>query len=130
MDSRTHYYEGMFLLDSADFAGDPDGLTSTMTGLLERFGGNVVAHRPWQDGRLAYEVAGRRKGLHYLILFTLDPAKMTELNRACTLNDKILRTMFIHHSKVIFDATVDSIDPQEQAEDEAPEPVEVGADED
>ena len=50
---KTNYYEGMFLLDSADFASDPDGMTKMLTDLIERVGGTISAHRPWQDGRLA-----------------------------------------------------------------------------
>ncbi|MGC1272764.1 MAG: 30S ribosomal protein S6 [Planctomycetaceae bacterium] len=118
----TNYYEGMFLVDSADFASDPDGVTATLTELVERVGGNIAAHRPWQDGRLAYEVKGRRKGLHYLIMFTLETAKMAELNRACRLNEKILRTLFITHPKVLFDASVASISPEEEHSEPQAEP--------
>ena len=109
---KTNYYEGMFLLDSADFASDPDGMAKMLTDLIERFGGTVAAHRPWQDGRLAYEIEGRRKGLHYLVMVTLDTSKMNELNRALRLNEKVLRTMFIVHPQVLFDATVASISPE------------------
>ncbi|MBA3314375.1 MAG: 30S ribosomal protein S6 [Planctomycetota bacterium] len=107
----TNNYEGMFLLDSADYASDPDGMSQMLTELIERLGGTVAAHRPWQDGRLAYEIKGRRKGLHYLVMFTLDTSKMAEVNRACRLNEKILRTLFITHPKVLFDATVAAINP-------------------
>ena len=118
--AATNYYEGMFLLDSADFASDPDGMTKMLTDLVERFGGTIAAHRPWQDGRLAYEIKGRRKGLHYLVMFTLDTSKMGELNRACRLNEKLLRTMFIAQPKVLFDATVASVNPEaEHAEQPA-----------
>jgi small subunit ribosomal protein S6 len=117
---KTNYYEGMFLLDSADFASDPDGMTAMLIDLIERHGGTVAAHRPWQDGRLAYEIKGRRKGLHYLVMFTLDTAKMTDLNRACRLNEKILRTLFLVHPKILFDATVAAISPEaEHAEEPA-----------
>jgi len=109
---KTNYYEGMFLLDSADFASDPDGMAKMLTDLIERVGGTIAAHRPWQDGRLAYEIKGRRKGLHYLVMFTLDTSKMVELNRSCRLNEKLLRTMFIVQPKVLFDATVASISPE------------------
>ncbi len=105
----TYYYEGMFLLDSADFASDPEGSAAMVSDLVTRFGGDVTAHRPWQDGRLAYEIEGRRKGLHYLVMFTLDGSKMADLNRACKLNEKVLRTMFIRHPKVLFDANVSAI---------------------
>lgn len=118
----TNYYEGMFLVDSADFASDPDGVTAVLTDLIERLDGKVAAHRPWQDGRLAYEIKGRRKGLHYLIMFTLETAKMPELNRACRLNDKVLRSLFLTHPKVLFDATVAAISPEEEHNEPEPEP--------
>lgn len=120
---KTNYYEGMFLLDSADYASDPDGMAESLTGLIERLGGTVAAHRPWQDGRLAYEIEGRRKGLHYLLMFTLDTSKMAEVNRACRLNEKVLRTLFISHPKILFDATVAAINPDAEpaeATEEAP----------
>lgn len=119
----TNYYEGMFLLDSADFASDPDGMTAMLTDMIEKVGGSVAAHRPWQDGRLAYEIEGRRKGLHYLVMFTVETAKMAEINRACRLNDKILRTLFLKHSRLLFDATVAAINP-ESAQPEEQEPAE------
>lgn len=109
--ATTNYYEGMFLLDSADYASDPDGMSHMLTDLIEKLGGTIAAHRPWQDGRLAYEIKGRRKGLHYLVMFTLDTAKMDDLNRACRLNEKILRTLFTSHPKILFDATVAAIHP-------------------
>ena len=117
----TYYYEGMFLLDSADFASDPEGMTSMVNDLVGRFGGEVAAHRPWQDGRLAYEIEGRRKGLHYLAMFTLDGSKMGELNRACRLNEKVLRTMFIRHPKVLFDANVAAITGEGESSDQPAE---------
>ena len=109
----VNYYEGMFLLDSADFAADHDGMTKMLTDLVERVGGTIAAHRPWQDGRLAYEIKGRRKGLHYLIMFTMETSRMAELNRAIRLNEKILRVMFLSQPKVLFDATVHSLAPEE-----------------
>ena len=124
---KTNYYEGMFLLDSADFAADPDGMASHLVELVEKVGGQVVAHRPWQDGRLAYEIKGRRKGLHYLVMFTAETSVMNELNRACRLNEKVLRTLFLSHPKVMFDATVAAISPEAEQDESAGEEAVVAA---
>ncbi|QDT66233.1 30S ribosomal protein S6 [Calycomorphotria hydatis] len=121
-------YEGMFLLDSAKFASDPDGAVADLTGIIEKCEGEIVAHRPWQDGRLAYEIEGRRKGLHYLIMFRMPPTKMDEFDRACHLSDRVLRQMTIRHPDVLFEAMVASISPDAAAETEE-EPVAAGADE-
>jgi small subunit ribosomal protein S6 len=113
----------MFLLDSGQFASDPDGLAQNVTDMLEKAGGTLVAQRPWQDGRLAYEIAGRRKGLHYLAYFRLEPDKITGLNRSCRLNDRILRHMFIQQPPTLFDAMVSALTGEAQPEvEDAPEP--------
>jgi len=52
----VNLYEGMFLVDSNKFANDPDGTASTILALLEKSEGEIVAHRPWQDGKLAYPI--------------------------------------------------------------------------
>jgi ribosomal protein S6 len=70
---------------------------------------------------LAYDIAGRRKGLHYLTYFRVDPEKLTGLNRACRLNDRILRHLFIEQPVTLFDAMVAALTGEGQtkeAEDE------------
>jgi len=102
-------YEGMFLLDSNRFAADPDGVQQQVKGILDRVGANVVASRPWQEGKLCYPIEGQRKGLYFLACFRMDGSQMTELNRLCKLNDTVLRQLVIRHPKVIFDAMVDAL---------------------
>ena len=106
---RQHFYEGMFLVDSGKFATDPDGVTDEIMTVLAKAGATVVAHRPWQDGKLAYEIEGMKKGLHYIVCFTMRGAGMKTLIRQCQLNETIVRQMIIAHSQQIFDATVASL---------------------
>ena len=106
---RQHFYEGMFLVDSGKFATDPDGVTGEIMTVLAKAGATVVAHRPWQDGKLAYEIQGMKKGLHYIVCFTMRGAGMKTLIRQCQLNETIIRQMIIAHSQQIFDATVAAI---------------------
>lgn len=106
---REHYYEGMFLVDSGKFAMDPDSVTNDILAVLKRAGATVVAHRPWQDGKLAYEINGMKKGLHYIVCFTMPGSGMKTLVRQCTLSETIVRQMIINHPQTIFDATVAAI---------------------
>ncbi|GAB4153436.1 MAG: hypothetical protein Tsb009_29860 [Planctomycetaceae bacterium] len=99
-------YEGMFLLDSGKFAANPDGMAQGIVDLLEKAGATVEAHRPWQDGRLAYEIEGRKKGLHYLTYFRIDPEAIKPLTRACKLSDIVIRHLFIKQPQSLFDAMV------------------------
>lgn len=113
-------YEGMFLLDSGQFASDPEGMAKIVTDTIEKAGGTLAEHRPWQDGKLAYEIAGRRKGLHYLTYFRMDPSAVTTLNRSVSLTDKILRHLVIQQPQTLFDAMVAALggDGEEEAAEE------------
>jgi small subunit ribosomal protein S6 len=106
---REHLYEGMFLVDSGKFAMDPDSVTNDILAVLKRAGATVVAHRPWQDGKLAYEINGMKKGLHYIVCFTMPGSGMKTLVRQCQLSETIVRQMVINHPQSIFDATVAAI---------------------
>jgi small subunit ribosomal protein S6 len=105
----TNYYEGMFLIHSGRFASDSEGVTQELMGILEKCEAEVVAHRAWTEGKLAYEIENQRKGLHYLVMFRMPPTNNPQLNRLCQLSDNILRHMIIKHPQSLFDANVASI---------------------
>ncbi len=116
---KQNLYEGMFLVDSAQFANDPDGTTAAIMAILERAGATVVAHRPWQDGKLAYEIEGRRKGLHYVVCFRMPSAGVKVVTRQSQLSDIILRQMVIRHTTELFNAMVDVLNGVAEAAAEA-----------
>ncbi|MEX0700656.1 MAG: 30S ribosomal protein S6 [Planctomycetales bacterium] len=107
-------YEGMFLVESGKFATDPDGVANHILGLLDKVGAEIVVHRPWQDGKLAYEIEGHRKGLHYLVCFKLPGQGLTELARSVKLSDLVLRHLVTRHPRKIFDALVASLTSDEE----------------
>lgn len=106
---RENLYEGMFLVDSGKFAMDPDGVVGDIMAVLKRAGATVVAHRPWQDGKLAYEIDGMKKGLHYIVCFTMPSAGMKVLTRQSQLSETIVRNLVIKQPREVFDATVAAI---------------------
>ena len=110
---ELHLYEGMFLVDSNKFASDPEGITGNILGVLEKAGATVVAHLPWQDGKLAYQIDRYRKGLHYLTYFKMPGSGADVLTRACKLNDIIIRHMIIRHPQSLFDASVAALSATE-----------------
>lgn len=97
-------YECMFLLDSSRYAQDPAGVEGEVKEIIERVGGALVASAPFQDGKLAYEIAGRRKGLHYLTYFKADSSVVDELNRVVRINELVLRHLVVEHQDRLFDA--------------------------
>jgi len=114
-------YEGMFLLNSGKYAADPDGVSNQVVGILEKAGATVVAHRPWQDGRLAYLIEGHRKGLHFLTYFRMDGQGLSDVTRACKLNDVVLRHLVIKQPKKLFDAMVAALNGDEASRAPSPE---------
>ncbi|MCA9038872.1 MAG: 30S ribosomal protein S6 [Planctomycetaceae bacterium] len=103
----------MFLLDSAQFAADPEGTAKQVLTILENAGAQIDAHRPWQDGRLAYEIDGHKKGLHYLVLFRLDGSAMAGVTRQCRLSDAIIRQLMLKHPRVLYDAIIETLSGHE-----------------
>ena len=107
-------YEGMFVFDSGDYATDGEEYVARVIELIERADGTVEADRMWVDGRLAYPIRNKRKGVHHIVLFRMDPAKVKDFDRTCKLEDRILRHMVIRPPEEIYHATVDVVNPPEE----------------
>ncbi|MHC4875226.1 MAG: 30S ribosomal protein S6 [Planctomycetota bacterium] len=105
----TGHYEGMFILNSGKFGADPEAAGAEVSGIIEKIGGEVVAHRPWQDTKLAYPIDGHRKGLYYLTFFTAESTRLNEINRIVQLNENIIRHMVISHQQDLFSRMVEMI---------------------
>jgi small subunit ribosomal protein S6 len=99
-------YEGMFILDSNRYSRDPSGVSGGVTELIQAAGGTMLASRLWEDRRLAYPIAGHRKGTYWLTYFRLNSAKLAELNHQCALSDTVVRTLFLKVDPRIVDALV------------------------
>jgi small subunit ribosomal protein S6 len=63
--------------------------------MLEKIGAQVLATRPWQDGKLSYPIDGQRKGVHFLTYFTADSLKVHDLDRMVKLSELVLRHLII-----------------------------------
>jgi small subunit ribosomal protein S6 len=86
----------MFIWDSNRFSRDPSATAQQVQSMVEKAGGEVLASRLWDDGRkLAYPVAGHKKGTYWLTYFNLESTRLHEVNRACQLNDSLLRHLFV-----------------------------------
>lgn len=107
----TNVYEGMFLLDSNRYARDPNGVSSEIAQIVEKCGGEILVSRLWSDQRLAYPINGHRKGIYWLTYFKLDSLKQTQLNRACQLNESIMRSLVLRVDDRLVDALVQHAAP-------------------
>ena len=100
-------YEGLFILDPNRYGHDPDGISGQIPALIEKFGGEILVSRLWEERRLAYPVKGQRKGTYWLIYFKLDSNQLLEVKKQCQINDNLLRVLFLKVDPRIVDALVE-----------------------
>lgn len=83
-------------LDQEEVDAFSDKLTSTLEGLK----GKSLEVEKTGRKRLPYEVKGYSDGYLMTTLFELPEEQVAELKRLISLNDNIIRTMFVEASKV------------------------------
>jgi small subunit ribosomal protein S6 len=89
-------YEGMFLLDTSKMSGDVPGAVAKLHSVLEKHHAEILASRPWDDRKLAYQIRNHKKGLYYLIYFRCDTKNLGELEHDFKLNETIMRLLILH----------------------------------
>jgi len=95
-------YEAMFLVDPGDAASWGD-LAKHLTGILERYGAQIVGLTRWDERKLAYPVASRKRGTYVLSFFALTGSQaIPQIERDCQLSEKVLRALILRadHFKV------------------------------
>jgi len=108
MNEKFNTYEGMFLLDSS--GSDFNAASQPVTNILARYEAQVLAMKPWDDRRLAYEIQGRKRALYVLAYFKLDPAKVVEIEHDCELDERILRSLILRRD-TLTDAQINAPTP-------------------
>lgn len=99
-------YECMFIFDPNTYARDPGGVSGRIPRMVEDCDGEMLASRLWNEQKLAYPIRGRRKGTYWLSYFRMDANKVVDFNRACRLNDSILRNLTLKVEPRLADALV------------------------
>ena len=99
-------YEGLFIFDSTRYGRDQDGVPGQVNELIEKLGGEVLVSRLWDERRLAFPINGQRKGTYWLTYFRLESTKLPELKHPCSINENILRVLFLKVEPRIVDALV------------------------
>ena len=88
-------YECMFLFNANSYAKNPAGATNAVEEIIKSVDGEILAARLWNEQKLAYPVKGHRKGAYWLTYVKMESTEVDKLNRACRLNDLILRHLVI-----------------------------------
>ncbi len=102
----TQCYDCFFLFDSNKYNRDPGGVSGEVQKLIEELGGEILASRLWEERKLAYPINGHNKGTYWITYFNIDGRKLTEFNRACQLNENIMRFLVTKVDPRLVDALV------------------------
>jgi small subunit ribosomal protein S6 len=123
-------YECMVILDPNKYAQDPNGMGGQIPGLVEKFGGEVLVSRLWNEQKLAYPIDGHKKGTYWLTYFRLDSLKLVEFNREIRINESIMRCMTLKVDPRLVDDLVAHAKGERKARpvesEAAPSPVAAG----
>lgn len=107
MAETVKVYEAMYILDVTRYGRNPDGVTGTITKMVEDLGGEMLVARLWDERRLAYPIEGQRKGAYWLTYFKMATGDIQKLERAAQLNENVLRSLVLSIDPRIVDALVE-----------------------
>ena len=86
-------YEAMFLVDSNRARQDHAKVVEELTAVLQKGGAQVVNCDKWDERKLAYPIAKRRRGTYYLAHFRAEGEAIGRIERAASLDEAILRVL-------------------------------------
>jgi small subunit ribosomal protein S6 len=99
-------YEALFIFDSNKYSRDAAGVSGQVAQVLQKHGGEILANRLWEERRMAYPIAGQRKGMYWLTYFRLDSKALSAVERDFQLSESILRSLTLKVDPRIADALV------------------------
>ena len=87
-------YDGMFLFDPT-FATEFANVEQEVKRLMERIDGEIVLMRKWDERKLAYDIAKRKRGCYVLVYFKAPVSNITALERDARLSEHVLRLLVL-----------------------------------
>lgn len=115
-DTRIKLYEGLFLFPQAVLA-DLAGAVEHVQTILARAGAEVIAFSKWDERKLAYDIAGNKRGVYLLVYFRAATGKLVGIERDCNLSERLLRTLIIRADHMTEDQ-MRATDARQKLEDE------------
>ncbi len=92
-DSTPKLYEGMFLMTQGSVTAGVDSAMDIIRGMLERADAEIIHLYRWEERKLAYPIAGQKRGTFFLTHFNAPPQAIAAVERECNLSEDVLRVM-------------------------------------
>ena len=86
-------YEAMFVLDTG--SKPLEAFQEDIKQLIARHGGQILKAEKWTERRLAYPIAGKKRGTYYIVFFEALTSAITALEKEIHLKDQYLRVLFL-----------------------------------
>jgi len=90
----------MFLVDSAEAAGDWEGINEVIRNLLEKGGAEIISMKKWDERKLAYDIKGKSRGTYILCYFRARGEMITAIERGIRLSEKIMRVLILSAEQI------------------------------
>ena len=92
---KARLYEALILLHQEAVADDFSGCVDLVRQIFERAEAQVVVLRKWDERKLAYEIAGQKRGTFLLAYFHAEGGQIANIERDCSLSEQVLRVLII-----------------------------------
>jgi len=86
-------YETMFLVDNTRAKDHVEDVVADLREMVVRAGGEVVNCEKWDERKLAYTIAGRKRATYCICHWNGPPDAVAKLERACRLSEMVLRVL-------------------------------------
>lgn len=91
---RINSYEALVLFPQSATA-DLQACADHIREIIARAEGELLGLRKWDERRLAYDIAGNKRGLYFLAYFKARSTAMAGIERDMNLSERILRSLVI-----------------------------------
>jgi len=93
-------YEGLFLINPTKIGSNLHAAIQLVRELLERAQAEIITIAKWDERKLAYEIAGAKRGLYMLAYFKVDGRKVASIERDVNLSESVLRCLIVRAEHV------------------------------
>jgi len=84
-------YESMIVISPVISLDAAKAINNEVIELVKKQEGEMVKTDEWGKKTLAYEIKKNREGYYFINYFTLDPEKISEIDRYYRINENIIR---------------------------------------
>lgn len=89
----TNLYEGLFLMNQSEIAGDSAAAVAHVQEMLDRVEAETLSLGKWDERKLAYPVQGQKRGTYLIAYFNARPSQIANIERDCNLSESVMRVM-------------------------------------